>query len=85
MERAIMANISQHVALAATGKNRWSVRSTGSVRASAIFNTQEEAIECGRKIARKQRVDLFIHGKDGRITEHKSYSGTDASTVKSAG
>ena len=42
----------------------------GSTRS---FDTQREAIEAARKIARKQGTELYIHGKDGRIRERDSY------------
>ncbi|MCB9959313.1 MAG: DUF2188 domain-containing protein [Rhodospirillaceae bacterium] len=63
----------QHVA---PRGGKWSVRKAGASRASGVYETQEEAIEHGREIARNQRTELYIHGKDGRIRQRDSY-GTD--------
>jgi len=38
-----------------------------------VFDTQSEAIEAARKIAEKQKTELYIHGKDGRIRDRNSY------------
>jgi len=53
--------------------NAWAVRSAGSQRASSIHSTQGEAISAGREIARNQRSELFVHGRNGRIRERDSY------------
>ena len=37
----------------------------GADRVTRRFDTQQEAIEAARKIARKQGAELYIHGKDG--------------------
>ena len=52
---------------------KWAVRRTGANRAMRRYNTQKEAITEGRKIASKDRTELFIHGEDGRIRERNSY------------
>lgn len=64
----------QHVIPA---KDGWAVKSAGSSRATKVFGTQREAIERGREIARNQRSELLIHGRDGRIREKNTY-GPDA-------
>ncbi|HEY6662736.1 MAG TPA: DUF2188 domain-containing protein [Sphingomicrobium sp.] len=53
--------------------NKWSVRKSGASRASGVFKTQDEAIKEGKKIAKNQGTELYIHGKDGRIRERNSY------------
>ena len=60
----------QHVIPA---KDGWAVKSAGSSRATKVFDTQREAIERGREIARNQRSELLIHGRDGRIREKNTY------------
>lgn len=57
-------------------KDGWAVRGAGSQKATKVFATQAEAIERGREIARNQRSELLIHGRDGRIRE-KSTCGRD--------
>ena len=65
-----MGNRAQHVVPNGT---KWSIRKAGSSRATGTFDTQGEAIKEGRKIARNQGTELFIHGRDGRIRERDSY------------
>ena len=52
---------------------KWAVRRTGSYKATKLFDTQMEAAARGRQIARNQRTELYIHGRDGRIQERDSY------------
>jgi hypothetical protein len=65
-----MAKKCQHVVPAANG---WSVRRAGASRASSTHATQQEAIAAATTIARNQRTELYIHGRDGRIRERNSY------------
>lgn len=51
----------------------WAVKGEGSSRATVIVNTQKEAIERARDIARNQGTELLIHGLDGRIRERDSH------------
>jgi len=53
--------------------DKWSIRKAGSERASGTFATQKEAVENAKKIAKNQKTELYIHGKDGRIRERNSY------------
>lgn len=53
--------------------NKWSIRKAGSERASGTFDTQKEAVENAKKIAKNQKTELYIHGRDGRIRERNSY------------
>ncbi|OUM99325.1 MAG: hypothetical protein BAA04_09685 [Firmicutes bacterium ZCTH02-B6] len=52
---------------------RWKAIRTGAERASAVFDTQREAISYARQRAREEHGELFIHGRDGRIRERDSY------------
>ena len=65
-----MAAKGQHVVPNGAG---WSVRRSGATRATATFSTQVEAIEKAREIAKNQRGELYIHGRDGRIRERNTY------------
>lgn len=49
--------------------SRWSVRRAGSAKASAIFETRQDAIAHAQSIARNQGTEVYIHGRDGRIQE----------------
>ncbi len=65
-----MSKNAQHVV--PNGKG-WSVRKAGASRASGTYKTQTEAVVKAVKIARNQKTELYIHGKDGRIRERNSY------------
>ena len=67
-----MPGRNQHVVPHSEG---WAVKPAGGQRASSVHETQAEAIEQGREIARNQQSELLIHGRDGRIRERNSYGG----------
>lgn len=60
----------QHVVPAG---DRWGVRGEGNERLTSVHDTQREAIDAGREIARNQRSELLIHGEDGRIRGRDSH------------
>ncbi|MBD2078451.1 DUF2188 domain-containing protein [Leptolyngbya sp. FACHB-17] len=51
----------------------WAVRKEGSKRVTAIFDTQEEAIEYGRELAITQRCELVIFNRQGVERDRKNY------------
>lgn len=51
----------------------WSVRKTGSERAEKNFDTKDEAVRYGRKVARERNGELVIHRRDGLISERNTY------------
>ncbi|WP_298692977.1 DUF2188 domain-containing protein [uncultured Sphingomonas sp.] len=55
--------------------NGWSVKKAGGVKASSNHPTQAGAVQAATQIAKNQKTELYVHGKDGRIREHNSYSG----------
>lgn len=61
----------QHVTPRSSGG--WQVKGEGNQRATVITDTQREAIEVARSIARNQHSELFIHGRNGRIRERDTY------------
>ena len=65
-----MSKRNQHVVPHEGG---WAVRGAGSQRATSVHRTQREAIDAGREVARNQRTELFVHGRDGRIRERDSH------------
>ncbi|MBB5685330.1 DUF2188 domain-containing protein [Sphingobium boeckii] len=73
-----MTKKGQHVV---PNQGKWSVRKEGASRASGTYKTQAEAIAAGANIAKNQRSELYIHGKDGRIRERNSY-GNDPHSSK---
>ena len=51
----------------------WAVRNSGAAKATKVFGTQADAIKFGRDAARKDRVEFYVHRKDGTIGERRSY------------
>lgn len=66
-----MSKRGQHVVPSGSGK--WRVVRAGSTKASRTYGTQQEAIAKAREIAKKQKTELYIHGRDGRIRERDTY------------
>ncbi|MGC1176585.1 MAG: DUF2188 domain-containing protein [Candidatus Saccharimonadales bacterium] len=60
----------QHVTLSSKG---WAVKRAGAVRPSAVFRTQEQALRAATQIAKNNKTEVFIHGRNGRIRERNSY------------
>ena len=60
----------QHVVLKG---NQWGVKGEGNSKCSSLHDTQKEAIDAGRDIARNQQSELVIQGTNGRIREKNSY------------
>jgi len=51
----------------------WQVRVEGKTRAQSIHNTQAEAAAVGKEIARRNKSELLIHGRDGRIRDRSTF------------
>lgn len=51
----------------------WQVKGANNTRASAITNTQKEAIDIARRISKNQSSELIIHRPDGRIRDKDSH------------
>jgi len=62
---------SQHIVKNPSGG--WAVKKGGSSKATKIYETKNEAVKHGQKIAQNQKAELYIHGKDGKIQEKNSY------------
>jgi uncharacterized protein YdaT len=60
----------QHVVPAG---DAWGVQGERNERRTSIHDTQAEAIEAAREIARNQQSELVIHRPDGRIRDKDSY------------
>lgn len=60
----------QHVVRA--GKD-WGVKGAGNSRFTTVVDTQAEAYEIARNIARNQETEVFIHGRNGRIRARESF------------
>jgi len=66
-----MVKKTQHVVKSPDGG--WAVKKGGAAKATKVYKTQGEAIERGREIAKNQKAEFYIHGRDGRIREKDSY------------
>ncbi len=53
------------------GGSRWNVKQGGETQSS--HRTQGTAIDKGTSIARRDRVDVVVHGRDGKIRSKDSY------------
>ncbi|UUC44763.1 DUF2188 domain-containing protein [Flavobacterium cerinum] len=51
----------------------WQVKGEGNTKATVITDTQQEAIDAGRNIAKNQQSELLIHGRNGQIRARDSY------------
>jgi Uncharacterized protein conserved in bacteria (DUF2188) len=51
----------------------WAVTPEGASRPSAVFKTQGEAWEKAKAMARKERSEAVLHGRDGRVRERTAY------------
>lgn len=72
-----MANNDIHVVPAG---NEWAVEAAGGGDRTMFF-TQEEAIAAGTERAKRDKVELLIHGRDGQIRERNSF-GHDPRNIK---
>lgn len=66
-----MARKTQHVVPAKQGG--WNVKKGGSTRATVHTKTKSEAQSIARGIAKNQKAELVIHGKNGRIQNANSF------------
>lgn len=65
-----MTRKNQHVVPHQDG---WAVRGAGNQRATSVHQTQQEAIDAGRGIARNQHSELVIHRPNGQIRDKDSH------------
>ena len=65
-----MANKSHHV-VPAGAKGGWDVKRDGAVKASANFESKEDAIKFAEKEGKRYNVEVFIHGEDGKTGRHR--------------
>ena len=51
----------------------WAVRQEGAERDSSRHNRKSDAMEAARDTARRERVEVVEHGRNGRIQDSDSY------------
>lgn len=60
----------QHVVPAG---DKWGVRGEGNSKLTSLHNKQYSAINSAREIAIRNKSEVVIHGRDGRIRDKDSY------------
>lgn len=53
--------------------DKWAVRGEGNKRVTKVTDTQKEAIDLAKEIAKNQESELIIQGRDGKIRSKDSY------------
>lgn len=61
--------------------DKWAVKGAGNEKNTHVVNTQKEAINIAREIAKNQQSELIIHRSDGRIRDKDSF-GNDPRNIK---
>lgn len=54
-------------------KDGWATRREGAERAGSVHDTQRQAQDAARETAKRDRVEVVTHGRDGRIRDSDSY------------
>jgi len=54
-------------------KNGWATKKEGASRAGSTHGTQNQAIEKARTQAQREKTEVVIHRKNGRIRDSDSY------------
>ncbi len=65
-----MSGKNQHVVPHQDG---WAVKGAGNQRATSVYQTQQQAVDAAREIARNQHSELVIHRPNGRIRDKDSH------------
>ena len=65
-----MTSKNQHVVPHQDG---WAVKGEGNQRATSVHDTQQQAFDAARQIARNQQSELVVHRPDVRIRDKNSY------------
>ena len=53
--------------------DKWAIKGAGNEKNTKIVDTQKQAIDIARQIAKNQQSELVIHKKDGTIRDKDSY------------
>jgi uncharacterized protein YdaT len=51
----------------------WQVKGAGNEKATKVTETQKQAIDAAKEIAKNQHSEVVIHGTDGKIRDKDSY------------
>ncbi len=53
--------------------DKWQLIGSGNSKATKLFDTQAQAIDYGKSVAKNQESELFIHRPNGQIRDRESY------------
>lgn len=65
-----MSSKNQHVVPHSKG---WAVKGAGNAKATSLHQTQRDAIDAARNIAKNQKSELVIHRPNGQIRDKDSF------------
>lgn len=51
----------------------WAVKGKGNSKDTSHHDTQKEAMNAARDIAKNQKSEMFVQGRDGKIRERNTY------------
>lgn len=54
-------------------EGNWAVKRSGNSRSSYVLPTQKEAVAIARSVAKHDKVELRVQGRDRRFRECNSY------------
>jgi uncharacterized protein YdaT len=54
-------------------EGKWAVKGEGNKKFTKVTDTQQEAIERAREIAKNKKAEVVIHNKKGKIRDKDSY------------
>ena len=52
---------------------QWQAKKTGNERASSVHDTQAQAWDAARDLAKTEKSEAVLHGENGRIRERNTY------------
>jgi hypothetical protein len=61
--------------------NKWGVKGEGNEKLTKVFDTQKASILYAKMLAEKQKSEVVIHSKEGKIRDKDSY-GNDPNPPK---
>jgi hypothetical protein len=76
MRRITMSRGKPHIVVEPRSDGRWARQKNGSQRAASLHSTQAGAESAGRAQAKRERTELVVKGRDGRVQRRDSF-GTD--------
>lgn len=69
-----------HIVVEPRPDGRWARQKNGTKRAASLHATQAEAENAARAQAKRERAELVVKGRDGRIQRRDSYGNDPASS-----